>query len=282
MKIITAVFLSLFLSLNAFAFTANGFSNPYGVVIDQKTGMIYVGNVNGDPDSKDDNGFISRLKNDGTVDQIRFIDGAAPNITLHAPKGMAILGNFLYVCDIDALRAFDLNTGKQLFDVNFGELPRQRFYSVVVGPDGALYLADAGVNAVYRIDITKQHEVTLFTAGEDLGGPHGLVWYPARQMFVVAGGDSGQVTAYDRSGKRQQVPAIVLKALEGIDVDDAGSMYVASRDLSAAYRIAATFALSSYQLGLSSPAGVAYNRAAKEIIIASFAGNMVQSYPVIK
>lgn len=284
MKKITAIFLSLFVlvSVKAFAFNATGFSNPYGVVVDGKTGMIYVSNVNGDLEGKDDNGFISRLKNDGTVDQLRFIDGASNDIVLHAPKGMAIMGNFLYVCDIDALHAFDLTTGKQLFDVNFGALPKQSFYSLTTGPDGALYVADAGINTIYRIDLAKQHEVTLFTAGEDLGSPHGILWYPARQVFMVNGSASGQVTTYDRSGKRQQMPAIFLKALEGLDVDDKGNVYIASGGMGAVYRAAPNFALFSYQMGLSGPSGVAYNRQATEMIVASFSGNNVQSYPTAK
>lgn len=278
MKKITAIFLFILLTANAYAFTAAGFLNPYGIAIDQKTGFIYVSNVNGEPDSKDDNGFISRLKNDGTVDQIRFIDGAASNIVLHAPKGMAILGNFLYVCDIDALHTYDLTTGKQLFDVNFGDLPHQNFYSIIIGPDGALYVADAAINAIYRIDVSKQHEVTLFIADGDTGNPHGLAWYPARQNFVVAGGTSGQVTAFDKSGKRQQTPAIFSKSLEGVDVDDGANIYVASRELGAVYRIAPNFTLNGFQTGLSGPAGVAYNRSDKSIIVALFSGNTVQSY----
>jgi len=280
MKKITAIFLFLILARGAFAFTATGFLNPYGIAIDQKTGLIYVGNVNGDPESKDDNGFISRLKGDGTVDQIRFIDGAASDVILHAPKGMAILGNFLYVCDIDALHSYDLNTGKQLFDVNFGELPHQSFYSIIIGPDGALYVADAAANAIYRVDVTKQHEVTLFTAGADLGNPHGIAWYPARQNFAVAGGTSGQVNAYDKSGKKQQMPAIYLKSLEGMDVDDGGNIYVASRELGAVYRIAPNFVLNGFKVGLAGPAGVAYNRTDKSVIVATFNDNTVQSFPL--
>ncbi len=284
MKKIAAFFLFVFTILagTSFAFQTSGFTNPYGVVVDQKTGLIYVGNVNGGVDDKDDNGFISRLKTDGTIDLIKFIDGASPDIMLHAPKGMAILGNFLYVCDLDALHTYDLTTGKQLFDVNFGTLPHQSFYAITIGPDGALYLADAGMNVIYRIDVAKQHEVTAFAAGEDFGSPHGMAWYPARQVFVVSGNASGQITAYDRSGKRQQTPGIFVKTLEGMDVDDTGNLYVASRDLGSVYRMSPTFAINGYQVGLQSPVGVGLNRATKEMIVTSFSGNTVQSYPTVK
>jgi len=274
------ILLFALLSASTHAFTASGFANPYGVVIDEKTGFIYVSNVNGDPDAKDDNGFISRLKSDGTVDQLRFIDGASADIILHAPKGMAILGNFLYVCDLDKIHGYDLTTGKQIFDVNFGDLLREHFYALTIGPDGALYAADAVKNIIYRIDVSKQHEVTTFIASGELGGPHGISWYPARQVFVVTAATLGQVVEFDKSGKRQQMPAIFLKGLEGLDDDDSGNMYIASRELNTVYRASPNFALNSFQMNLAGPAGVAYNRAAKSIIVTSFNGNTVQSFPV--
>lgn len=275
----SAVF-SIFLPFMAYSFTTSGFVDPYGVVVDGKTGYIYVSNMNGAPDVKDDNGFISRLKSDGTVENLRFIDGTHPNIVLNSPKGMVIMGNFLYVCDIDSLQVFNVETGMRLFEVNFGDLPRQNFYDIIAGPDGALYIADAGINRIYRIDLSKQHEVTLFISGEELGGPRGLAWYTPKQSFIVTGGDSGRVTAYDKSGKPLDMPSIFLKAPQGIDADDNGNLYVADQKLKAVYRLPSNFALYSYTQGVEGPAGVAYNRGTKSLIVAAFGGNSVQSYSV--
>lgn len=271
---------TLFTASTAFAFSTQGFSNPYGVVVDPKTNYIYVSNVNGAPDARDDNAFISRLKGDGTVDQLRFIDGVNPKITLHAPKGMAILGTTLYVADIDKLHAFDLTSGQPLFDVNFGTLPVQHFYDVKAAPDGALYLADGPGNTVYKVDVPKQHEVTTLTTGDLLGQPHGIAWFPVRSCFVVAGWSSGQVTAYDRGGKRQPYPAIFLRTIEGIEADDSGSFFVTSAGLNAVYRVAPNFALSALKLGFPSPAGLAFHRAGNQVIVASSEGNIVESIPI--
>lgn len=284
MKTITAIFLliiaSIALSGNSYAFTTTGFIDPYGIASDAKSGYIYVSNINGEPDVKDDNGFISRLKNDGSVDNLRIFDGTQQGVELNAPKGMVVVGNFLYVCDIDALRAFNVNNGKYVFDVNFGDLPRQNFYDITVGSDGALYVADAGENRIYRIDLSKQHEVTLFVAGDDLGNPHGLAWYTARQRFVVTGGKSGHIMSYDKTGKQIDTPAIFLKEPQGISVDDGGNLYVADKALNSVFKIAPNFALYSYAQGITGPAGVAYDRATNSLVVAVFGGNSVQSYPV--
>jgi hypothetical protein len=278
----TAIILALvsLVASQAHAFTVTGLSNPYGIVVDAKTGYIYVSNMNGAPDAKDGNGFISRLKGDGTLDQQKFIAGGTPKVALSAPKGMAIAGTTIYVADIDKLHAFDVATGAFLFDVNFGTLPVQHFYDIRLGTDGALYVADGPGNTIYRVDIPKQHEVTTYVSGESLGQPHGLTWFPVRQSWVVAGWSSGQVTAYDKVGHRQPFPPIFLRTLEGIDADESGNMFVASTGLSALYRIAANFALYGFQLRVVSPGGVAYHKASDQLLVAFPEGGTVQSYPI--
>jgi DNA-binding beta-propeller fold protein YncE len=282
MKRTIILFILVVLSVTAsksYAFKAAGFSNPYGVAIDAKTNFIYVSNVNGAPDQQDKNGFISRLKGDGTIDNIRFIS-ASDKVPLNAPTGMAVAQDKLYVTDINKLHAFDLSTGKFLFDVNFGDLPIQHFYDVILGPDGLLYLADGPGNTVYKIDIARQHEVTTFASGEVLGQPHGITWFSGRQVFAIAGSSSGNVIAYDKEGERQTYPAIFLRTLEGITADDAGNMYVASTSLSAIYRIASNFGLNTFKLGVKSPAGLAYQKAGNQLIASFSETGTVETLPI--
>ena len=55
-----------------------------------------VSNINGAPPAKDNNGFISRMAPDGTIEQLRFIAGGTGGATLHAPRGMIIVGDTLW------------------------------------------------------------------------------------------------------------------------------------------------------------------------------------------
>ena len=59
-KGLLALLLTLAFASSAHAFKAEGFSNPFGVTVDTNTNYIYVTNVNGGPNKRDDNGFISR------------------------------------------------------------------------------------------------------------------------------------------------------------------------------------------------------------------------------
>lgn len=275
-----ALLITISLVSSAHAFKAEGFLNPFGVTVDPDTNFIYVSNVGGDPNKRDDNGFISRLKGDGTVDKIRFIDGSSNKVTLSAPKGMAIADGRLYVADIDKLHAFDLITGRFLFDVNFGQLPIQHFYDVILGPNMTLYLADGPANTIYRINIKRQHEVTTFVSGEELGQPHGIAWFPARQVFAVAGWSSGKVIAFDRAGRRQTYPAILLRTLEGITADNSGNMFVSSAGLESIYRINTGFALNTFKPAFKTPAGVAFSPAGNEVVAASFDTGTVESISI--
>jgi DNA-binding beta-propeller fold protein YncE len=268
--------------LIAHAFETRGFTHPYGVAVDPKTNLIFVSNMNGPGEKKDDNGFISRLQSDGTVMQMKFIDGAKGNVTLNAPKGMAVIGNFLYVADIDTIRVFDLAKAAELFQINFGDYKINHFYGLAIGPDGALYAADGPANTIYRIDVMKEHRVTPFIVDESLGEPHALVWYQLRQRFLIAGWESGQVLAYDREGKKLPLPGIFLNMLEGLAVDLRGNSYVSSTALAAVYRLSPSGIVFSYHGGVDTPLGITYQKVDNQILVVSYRRGSLISYPAVK
>src|ERR1700704_2671812 len=82
-----------------------GLSNPESVLFDPTANILYVSNVAGDAAGKDGKGFISRLSLDGKVLDLEWATG------LDAPKGLAQVGDKLYVSDIDSLVAIDIKTG---------------------------------------------------------------------------------------------------------------------------------------------------------------------------
>ena len=79
------------------AWELQGFSNPESVIYDAQLNHFYVSNVNGAPNEKAGNGFISIVSFDGRMIQEKWMIG------LNAPKGLAIHNRTLYVADIDEL-----------------------------------------------------------------------------------------------------------------------------------------------------------------------------------
>ena len=98
--------------------TVAGFQTPESVKYDSALDVYFVSNINGNPSVKDGNGFISRVKPDGSVETLKFIEGGRNGVTLNAPKGLALIGDTLWVTDIDAVRAFNAKTGKPVASVD--------------------------------------------------------------------------------------------------------------------------------------------------------------------
>ncbi|WP_434417962.1 SMP-30/gluconolactonase/LRE family protein [Nannocystis pusilla] len=147
-----------------------GFSHPESILIDPVDGVYLVSNIGGNPDAVDDNGFISRVLPDGTVEELQWISGETGDFTLDAPKGMAIVDDTLYVADITAVRKFDRVTGEHLGDI---EVEGASFLNDL-SPDenGNVYVSDTNNNAIHKID--PQDDVSLLFADDSFAGPNGL------------------------------------------------------------------------------------------------------------
>lgn len=168
--------------------------HPEAARYDAELGLWFVANINGDPLAKDNNGYISRFRPDGSADSLKFIAGGRGGVTLNAPKGMAIVGDTLWVADIDAARAFNKRTGAPLGSVSLAG--RAKFLNdAVAGPDG-IYLTDTGVgldakkqmthtgpDRVFRIGKGRRAELVLESPA--LEGPNGIAWDSAGRSFVI-------------------------------------------------------------------------------------------------
>jgi hypothetical protein len=172
---------------------AGDFKNPESARYDRDLDVWFVSNVNGDPGKKDNNGYISRLKSDGTPDPTKLVSGGKKGVTLNAPKGIAIQGDTLWVADIDAVRGFNKRTGAPVASVT---APQAKFLNdVAVGPDGSLYATDTGVipdpktgmkhvgpDRVYKITGRK---ATVALESPQLQGPNGITWDSNEGEFVI-------------------------------------------------------------------------------------------------
>lgn len=197
-----------------------GFATPESAQHDPDADVYLVSNINGDPFAKDDNGFISRLAPDGKQLAKRWIDGARPDVTLHAPKGIGLTADELWVADIDEVRRFDRKTGAPRGSV---AIAGATFLNdVAVGPDGSVYVSDTGVgpgfaptgtDAIWRID-PELGTPTVFVRGKDLDQPNGL-WVDQDGVFAVTW-TGGKLLSFSATGTRAADIQLPKAQLDGI------------------------------------------------------------------
>lgn len=221
---------------------AVGFQSPESVLYDPTTDLYLVSNIQGDPLERDGNGFISRITPEGALAELKWIDGTTTGVELDAPKGMVIVGDKLYVADIDTVRSFDRQSGKPLGDI---AVPSATFLNdLTAAPDGTLFVSDTGFrkfpgvadlqksggDAIYAIDV--QGGVSVLVKGPELGQPNGLL---ADDQGVWVASLDGEVYRVSRAGQRTAVATLPGGGLDGLVRTASGRLIVSSWQTSTVY-----------------------------------------------
>ena len=150
--------------------TVEGFSSPESTIVNKND--LYVSNVGKElkPTLKDGDGFISKLDVNGKIKELHFIDG------LDAPKGMGIVGNTLFVADINTLRGFDLSTKKEVFNVVFEGV--NFLNDITVKDSNTLFIGASDTSAIYEVNISNKSYKKLmdFTVANGLFYEDGILY----------------------------------------------------------------------------------------------------------
>lgn len=182
-----------------------GLAQPESVVQDPATGSIYVTNIAGAIMQKDGNGFIARLRPDGTIIEREWVKG------LNAPTGMALHDRTLFVADVDEL--IEINVAS-------GEIAKRHeakgavfLNDVAVGEDGTVYVSDTPMNTIWRL---KDGTLEPWLANDALNGPNGLL--PQGDKLIVA--SFGKLPG---EGQKQELGGLLVVDLEDQSVSKLGS-----------------------------------------------------------
>jgi sugar lactone lactonase YvrE len=260
-----------------------GFQTPESVKYDPDLDVWYVANINGSPNAKDGNGYISRLKGDGSVDSLKFIVGGVNGVRLDAPKGMALQGDTLWVADITNVRGFNRKTGAPVASV---ALKGSKFLNdVAVGEDG-IYVTDTGVEGsqlthkgpdrIYRIGAKRA--VTIAIQNDSLGGPNGITWDANGHRFIVVPFVGKTIVAWT-PGSKQVTPLGETKGmLDGVEMIGSRILFTSWADSS--LHVLDKGTVTTVSTGLPSPADIGVDTKRNRVAIPIFMENRVEFRPL--
>jgi hypothetical protein len=261
------------------------FAAPESALYDAEQDVYFVSNINGGPLDKDDNGYISRIRPDGGGNQPNWIDGARPDITLNAPKGMAITGGDLWVADIDVVRRFDRRSGAPRGEV---AIPGSLFLNDIdAAPDGTLYVSDTGIaldssgpvpkgaDAIYRI--APDGKVEKILEGEELHQPNGVA-VVGDQIWVVTYGDKELFQIVD--GKKQVAGTLPKGQLDGLLHLADGSFLISSWEASGIYGGPAAGPFELVVQNVPAPADIGFDSKRGLLLVPHLMENQVTLHPI--
>jgi sugar lactone lactonase YvrE len=170
---------------------------PESVYHDEKTGKIYVSNIEGKGAwDKDGRGSISIITASGKILSPYWVTG------LHAPKGMGMFQDFLIVADVDSVVIIE-PTRAQIVKKIYIE-GAQALNDLTVDKRGNIYVSDSKTKKIHMIDGLKL-DVSLYVDG--LKGPNGVLFVDRTLYYVDAGG------FYKVAKDKQKI--LIVDGLEG-------------------------------------------------------------------
>ena len=263
----------------------SGFLGPESVRYDSAQDVYFVSNINGEPLAKDNNGFISRVRPDGAVEVLKFIEGGRSGVTLNAPKGLALRGDTLWVADIDVVRAFNAQTGVPLDSVKLDSLRAVFLNDIAIAPNGAIYITDTGIrfddvgnvlhpgpDRIFRVG--PDRKVTVAVRGDSLGRPNGITLDAAGRRFIIVPFGGKAIMAWKPGDK---VPTVIARGVGGFDgVEIIGGKIVASSWMDSSITRFDSTQGTKIITGVPSPADIGYDVKRNRLLVPILTGNRVE------
>ena len=271
------------------ACAADGLQLPESVVQDHETGIIYCSNVGGTQATleavvqKDGNGFISKLKPDGSVEVLKYLPQEGEP-ALNGPKGMAIIGTVLWVTDIDRVVAYDLDTGKQMSSFDLTD-KNVTFANDLVEIDGSLLLTDTAGDQVLQLAGADRGTITGAEVIDKgiFGGANGiavdgkgtiyLATYPVGTM-LKEGGMVRKFTFGESLDKRSKLP-FAVGTWDGIAVAPDGTVYATDWTSAGVWKLAVGGQPEQIAKDLKGPADLCLLKDGSALLVPQMGGNVV-------
>lgn len=260
-----------------------GFMTPESVEYYAEEDVYLVSNIHGSPLEADGNGFISKVKPDGSVQTLKWLDGEKSGVSLDAPKGMEIVGQYLYVTDLTFIRVFELPSGKQRSSI---EIKESTFLNGIT-PAGknSVYVTDSGLkegfapsgtDAIYKVMLNGNVEKVY--EDPEAGRPNGII-RQGKDLWVVTFG-SGEFFKIDEQGKKTLLPKPGKEGLDGLVKVKGGQVLMSSWGESGIYAFDQNQQFKVLFSDLDAPADMGVDTKRNRLLVPLFKENKVVILPL--
>lgn len=241
-----------------------GFVGSECVRYDDRADDYVVSNLNQGGDAND--GFLSRVSPDGTVTQLKWIEGGKNGVTLIQPLGLYIKGDLVYVADVKQVRMFDRRTGAPKGTV---EIPDAvRLNDLAVKDDGTVYVSDSGSDdspgAIYQI--SRAGKVSMFVKRDDVVERVNGVAVMA-DGTVIHGGRGVNIVFRDKSGRVLREKTLPTGRMDGIIPLPGGDTLVASQDGKVVYKVPVTGKATVVAQDIAVPAAIGWDSKRNRLLV---------------
>ena len=252
---------------------------PESVLHDRDRDVYYISNINGGMLTRDGNGFISRVDPNTMKVELAWIANG-----LDAPKGMAVVGDTLYVSDITAVKKFDRRTGAPRGEV---PLPGATFINDIATDGRNLYVSDTGMamgpgvqfvdtgtDAIWKITPSSNDDrAQKIASGRDLHHPNGLDLVDGKLRVVTFG--SNEMYELDDDGKRRPVMVFPGEQLDGLVHLADGSTVVTSWEADEIFRAKPRGKIFAVLASIPAPADIGYDAKRRHLLLPRPMNNQV-------
>lgn len=202
---------------------STGLNRPESVVYDAERDVLYVSNINGGAWEADGNGYIARVSSTGELLDSLWIN------ELHAPKGLALFGDLLFVADLGELVAVDVINGA--IAARYPVEPGTNLNDVAVDAGGTVYVTDSRDGRIYRL---HEGRFGIWLEHPNIRTPNGI--FALDEGLLIAAADSTaeqpggarylQVVSADGQQVRPLKDRTPQGALDAVEADGHGGYFL--------------------------------------------------------
>ncbi len=241
------------------------------VLFEKESQLLYVSCINGSPWEKDGQGYISILKSDGTVQSAEWVSG------LDGPKGMGIIGNLLFVADIDQLVIIDIKKGEIQERI---PIPgAAQLNDVATGKDGKVYFSDSETGVLWIYENGKAAP----WIEEGFQRPNGLFVEDSRVLLASSG--SSDLKIINKANGTYETVTTDLGHGDGVEFTGEAGHYIVTSWAGEIFLVLPDFSkvslLKTSEQGINS-ADIGFNVEEQVVYVPTFFNNRVVAYKLLK